>query len=1166
MKIVQTVRRWSLIGLLVCLFSCCIDSFVNGNEVEYDALTNQYVARHRPTVKGNRVAPFLHAHNHKCRPIHDGYLNLNANPRSLIFPTTKKCSNCKTSFDIDRQPGKPHGLTLVLYREAKFLQYVKWLVSMAFQLEVDIIDIQKDRPQTVDICKYSMKKPIVLISRYSDVDIDAKRFAATFSGLRYTCSDNKLAKTLSPAHISKMLMLVNDPLLLLWREYVLNNLPTTSNAESTGMLGFNWAKWDEHLSQTLRTKTKDLLQAASQGLDVDLGVSLMSLPRSIVLPLRSDELLDRQEVDVHQFVELNAFLTGANFTYEQVRYRREVSAQESDRFDDATSCLVTTFPRKNATTGGADHLVQRYIEAAFSSPGLSCQVQYLYSQNPFMKEFPSIVPRQLMCDGYRDVATPQNHIQQKVNSCQRRYLDRSYREEVGNKLPVAFVGGFDDAIYDTRRLFEYATGQYTGALKGNGQMQSTFPAESYCGVHVAGIHATSFHAQPVWSPYDMELRFDPATLRRCRSDFLYKMTHAVIVMNDPFLFLWRRHFDPNAAMSLRQLAIDEITSSPGQGQQTSTSTVPAARRQLRRGRAPPPPVDTRKVPTTLDEIFVYWEETMQKESSPATVFGDGSHQFLHAPRSDIMPTRSMFPVSHERLLLDAQRIFHDDAYRPTDASATAAGVINATENALVELVRFSSLSPDNDIERFRCAFASVEEKSQAILDEVAKAKAFYEAHPHVLCRVQSWVRNHTAPLHRRAKLLFPLVNVCGFVETKDNFTTSLGKCREDYASRSYRDQVTTSPAALIAPKDTPDTRLVRVLIEHTTGLYTGSTETWTQSKGVFPADEYCGRRMAIIHSPPDFLSFSQREDGEGYLRIESKGARSRCRRGLVTNFVESIVLMKDPFVLVFETLHPQLAANPTTAQAAAISTPEEMFSMIQQPFSAAWQAFNASLHTPPLSSTELEAAESQILKRLLDILSRHFAPKVVAMSNGAPQRHFLGSAVDEFIRSPYYETSNGQQFFFGSIEAIVDSTRRLSSVGDDVDISQMVFQQREALFALLHTAKITTYVPVTRLKCGFAFIKEDTSALLQRLEVIRQFYRRYPRVLCQIRLWMGTIFAPHEDSVYALFDPVPHGHNCAGKPQRKKREMLMMRTASTDMDEFAPRHQMIGRHSIQSIR
>jgi hypothetical protein len=531
-----------------------------------------------------------------------------------------------------------------------------------------------------------------------------------------------------------------------------------------------------------------------------------------------------------------------------------------------------------------------------------------------------------------------------------------------------------------------------------------------------------------------------------------------------------------------------------------------------------------------------------------------------------MPTRSLFPVSHERLLVDARRIFLDDAYRPPAATATAAGVINSTDNALVELLRFSSLSPDDDVERFRCAFAHVEETTRSIVDEIAQAKAFYDAHPNVLCRVQSWVRNHTTPLHLRAKLLYPLVNVCGFVEAKASFTTSLGKCREDYASRSYRDQVSSSPAVLIAPKNTPDARVVRVLIEHATGLYTGSTETWSQYKGVFPADEYCGRRMAIIHSPADFLSFSQQEDGEAYLRIESKGARTRCRRGLVTNFVESVVLMKDPFVLIFETLHPQLAANPATARAATIATPEEMFAMAQQPFSDAWQAFNASLNAPrsPKSSAELEAAESQMLQRLLEVLGRQFAPKVVAASNEAPQRHFLGSAVDEFIRSPYYETANGQHFFFGSIEAIVDSARRLSSVRDDVDVSQLVFQQREAFFALLHTARITSYVPVTRLKCGFAFINEETVALQQRLEVIRQFYRLYPRVLCQIRLWVGTIFAPHEDSVYALFDPLPHGKNCEGNPLRKKKEMLK-RTATTGMDEFAPRHQAIGRFSTRNV-
>lgn len=1099
--------------LIVRLFLCVGES--HGQEIEIDALTSKYLVTRgivKPTVAGYKpYIPFLQQHNHECRHL---LHNFKSGDSSHSLVLMKECTNCYQRFVLDSKSDNPNGLTLVLYREPKYREYLFWLMKMIFQMQVDIIDVNSSSPQSIDLCKSGRGKPVVILSRYADFDFDIKSSILTLKGIQYTCSNSNFESLYKPARISKLLMLAHDPLLLLWRQYVTSHLPSISSSEGdfNGMLGFDWSRWDQHISHKIRSENVAILRAASQDLRVEIGQALMSMPKSIVMPLRSDELTDRQEVDTYLFIDLYLFIRGVNFSYSQVNYRREITPTDSIVFHSATNCLSSTFMRKNTSTG-IDQLVQRYVSAAFSAPSISCQVQYLFSQNPFMKEFPLALPSNLTCDKDRDVSDKIVQNKHKISLCKLRYPDRAYKEEITNYLPVALVGGYDKQTYDVRRLFEYGSSQYMGALKSNMQVAASFPAESYCGIRVGGIHTTPFNFQPLWSSYDLELRFDPATLRRCRTNLLFKLTEAVIVLDDPFLFLWRRHFNPQSTMFIRQLFID----SPDQ----DSHQAPVNRRRLRRNSPPVNKSPPRKPPASIDEIFSYWDETMNSENSASPVFGDGSHLFFHAPRKEMLPTRSLFPVSYERLLEDAFALFSaDDGYSRLTVNETS-----PTDNAFLGLLKFAHVDVEDIYDRIRCSFAFVQE-GEALVKEIANARRFYDQHPQYLCRVQSWARNHTSPLHRRLKFLYPLTNICGQEEVTTLVTTSLGKCRETFAVRKYRDDTSVSPSVLIAPRNSPDARIVRSLIEHSTGLYSGSTETSYNYKGVFPADEYCGRRMGIIHSTPDFLSFSQREDGITYLRIESKSVRTRCRRGVITNFAESVVLIKDPFVLMFETLFPQLATASKMTQAKLTPSADIMFSTILQSFSDSWTNFNASMQNNAALATE--KMKNIVLKRVQQLLQSHYTPNFTAASNQQhEQRHFLGSAVDEYVHSPYYETSNPSTFFFGSLEAIVDSAKRLSELRSDVDVSQHVFQEKEAFFAMLQTSKLIDHVTIDHLKCGYAFVSDESVSLLQRLEVVRRFYKMYPRVLCRVQEWVGQIFAPHESSVYAIFPVLPHAQHCA---------------------------------------
>jgi len=86
------------------------------------------------------------------------------------------------------------------------------------------------------------------------------------------------------------------------------------------------------------------------------------------------------------------------------------------------------------------------------------------------------------------------------------------------------------------------------------------------------------------------------------------------------------------------------------------------------------------------------------------------------------------------------------------------------------------------------------------------------------------------------------------------------------------------------------------LIEHAVGVYSGTTNAAV--KKMFHADDYCGRRMALNYVNPDIATIKITKAGKGTIHINEQ-IRQKCVRGLIRGFNRGILVIDDPFLLVF---------------------------------------------------------------------------------------------------------------------------------------------------------------------------------------------------------------------------------------------------------------------------
>lgn len=1219
--------HWRLL-VVVTLFQAVvfsIGSFQVGLSGLFDPLTQQYLAIQQ--IGGNstagatsnfpvntRFVSFLKRHDQKCQFLKQA-ANQISNSSALV--SSSSCQACSNRFILGKQPvmlNSRSGLLprtlLTLYGDDHHREYLRWMIQTTYMLDVEFVELDISTLQIVDLCRAETdSRAVVFTAKYTSFHFDMKSKVFTLDGLQYSCSNSgskastagKKKRQIAPAVIDKIMLLVSDPLVRRWYSYLQQHLPTTTRGGIGAMVHFNWSQWDTQLSDTLRSSL-DFMNTKNHDLPLEIGNYLLTMPSSAVLSLRADELAVHQSVDLPLFVRLQCFVRSANFSYEQVRFRKVLAPADSILFARYTMCLTSLTPPSFLENSrmAIEIIGKKYTEAAFSNRDMVCSLEEFSRKHPFLGQFTQIRPEdRAICSknsldsstvdsydkgkhkGSRGVSLKGSVVNTRPNQvatsdlnstqlaasileyrqrmCRLRYPERSFKEESGDHLPVALVAGIDREANHLRIFLEQATTIYTGSLRNNYKLVSAFPGELVCNLRLSGVYANPFYFKAHWTPYDIELQLESNIVRKCRQGLITKFTEAIVLLQDPFYIVWKRWREHeskvrklredhahNVTIHERLLSQLQQTIALSSSNTTQSQALHEARQRLASLTPPEPPSTDMLAPPSIDAILSAMDKEMQ-DDSVATVFGDGAFSLLNATGYAKMPMRSLFLVSYESLLRSAHHFFRDSdsLYTPVDYTIASTGtaatgasshqhhmLTNYDDDVFLHMLRFAHHPLGSSPERVRCAFSFADPwHSQQLLAGLEDMYRLYQqSDPTMLCSVQRWVRKHIAPHHRRFHFLFPLTNICGEVE--DNGKSgqlvqgldTMAVCQEKYGVRQYRDSAEFIPPVFVGPRDSFDARVVRELIEHTTGIYSGSLESSKAYKAVFPAEDYCGRRMGVIYSFPDLLGLGVRPEklgGGTIVRIESKGSRTRCRRGVVTHFSTLLALLKDPYVLFLEHLFPKL--QPQAVSPGMDLPPDDpRFFMLLQPFTNEWRDFNASLS----EQGQMQHSTNSIHEKAQRLLADAFH----ANSTG-DRPHVLGAAADMILRSELYSTLLSQTVFLGSVEAIMDSARRLYQLADINDIAIHVKDHREALFALLETAELQSFASVERLRCGYAFAPEsETAALLQRVDVVQRFYQRYPRVLCLVQQWVHSMVSPLDSSTYFLYPSLPRksmGKGCA---------------------------------------
>ena len=124
------------------------------------------------------------------------------------------------------------------------------------------------------------------------------------------------------------------------------------------------------------------------------------------------------------------------------------------------------------------------------------------------------------------------------------------------------------------------------------------------------------------------------------------------------------------------------------------------------------------------------------------------------------------------------------------------------------------------------------------------------------------------------------------------------KCRVRYKLRIYAPTVRVYPAALLAMPG-PEAVHVRLLIEHSIGIYSGSIVTDHTLLSILPGEAFCGKRMSIIHASPLEGTFKFLRTGEGAISM-SKASIVKCMKGYIRGLVKGLLVVKDPIYYVWE--------------------------------------------------------------------------------------------------------------------------------------------------------------------------------------------------------------------------------------------------------------------------
>jgi len=133
------------------------------------------------------------------------------------------------------------------------------------------------------------------------------------------------------------------------------------------------------------------------------------------------------------------------------------------------------------------------------------------------------------------------------------------------------------------------------------------------------------------------------------------------------------------------------------------------------------------------------------------------------------------------------------------------------------------------------------------------------------------------------------------------------KCKLRYSRKTFIQKVRFHPAVLLASPGLESVN-IRLLVEHSTGIYSGAMETNSTLVDLLHGEGFCGQRLSIVQANPVDVTIKFSRTGHGVVSLTNTG-KKKCMKGLIRGFADAVLLVRDPFMHVWSTF-----LNITSAQ------------------------------------------------------------------------------------------------------------------------------------------------------------------------------------------------------------------------------------------------------------
>lgn len=136
------------------------------------------------------------------------------------------------------------------------------------------------------------------------------------------------------------------------------------------------------------------------------------------------------------------------------------------------------------------------------------------------------------------------------------------------------------------------------------------------------------------------------------------------------------------------------------------------------------------------------------------------------------------------------------------------------------------------------------------------------------------------------------------LDPKSNLSQiDIWRCDMRYHRRHFIEKVQFHVIGIVAnPGD--DVIHARLLFEHSTGYHTGAVDS-DPSLTMFAAEYACGQRLGLVHIRPVTVTVAITRGVTPAIRLPSHG-RGKCGKGMIRGFTRAILLIRDPFLHIYE--------------------------------------------------------------------------------------------------------------------------------------------------------------------------------------------------------------------------------------------------------------------------